>query len=171
MFDLCRKPMRVFLCVVSIAMLSACGRAWNDPYPLAERGENILYSAFTNRPKHLDPVQSYAEDEATFLYQIYEPPLQYHYLNRPYELIPGAAAQMPRISRFDADGQPLPEAAPNAQVAHSVYEVRVRKASSISRMRRLRRGAMVPPRMCRCLPTCWTRRKACAIFRSPVRAS
>ena len=127
MFALGRSLMRVFLCFIIIATLSACGRAWNDPYPLAERGENILYSAFTNRPKHLDPVQSYAEDEATFLYQIYEPPLQYHYLKRPYELIPGSAAQMPRISRFDADGQPLPDAAPNAQVAHSVYEVRIKE--------------------------------------------
>src|SRR5690606_24406288 len=54
------------------ALLAACGSAWNDPYPAAEAGKNILYSAFTNRPKHLDPVQSYAEDEATFLYQIYE---------------------------------------------------------------------------------------------------
>lgn len=126
MFDLRRTPLRVFLCVISVALLSACGRAWNDPYPLAERGKNILYSAFTNQPKHLDPVQSYTEDEATFLYQIYEPPLQYHYLNRPYELIPGSAAQMPVISRFDADGQTLPDDAPNAQVARSVYEVRIK---------------------------------------------
>ncbi len=126
MFDLRRTPLRVFLCAISVALLSACGRAWNDPYPLAERGKNILYSAFTNQPKHLDPVQSYAEDEATFLYQIYEPPLQYHYLNRPYELIPGSAAQMPVISRLDADGQTLPDDAPNAQVARSVYEVRIK---------------------------------------------
>ena len=56
---------------------------WNDPYPAADRGRNILYSAFTDRPKHLDPVQSYSEDEITFTAQIYQPPLQYHYLKRP----------------------------------------------------------------------------------------
>lgn len=107
-------------------MLSACGSAWNDPYPAAESGENILYSAFTNRPKHLDPVQSYSEDEATFLYQIYEPPLQYHYLKRPYEVIPGSAERMPTLSRYGRDGQLLPDDAPVTDVAYSVYEVKVR---------------------------------------------
>ena len=74
-----------------LASLSGCGPVWNDPYPAAERGGNILYTAFSQRPKHLDPVQSYSEDEATFLYQIYEPPLQYHYLKRPFQLQVAAA--------------------------------------------------------------------------------
>lgn len=109
------------------ALLAACGQAWNDPYPAAERGRNILYTAFTDRPKHLDPVQSYSEDEATFLYQIYEPPLQYHYLKRPYALEPGSAAAMPIVRRFDVQGRELPESAPAEQVARSVYEVRIRE--------------------------------------------
>lgn len=108
-------------------LLSACGQAWNDPYPAAERGRNILYTAFTDRPKHLDPVQSYSEDEATFLYQIYEPPLQYHYLKRPYALVPGSAAEMPRVRRFDAQGRELPADAPAERVARSEYEVRIRE--------------------------------------------
>ena len=109
------------------ALLAACGSAWNDPYPVAEAGKNILYSAFTNRPKHLDPVQSYAEDEATFLYQIYEPPLQYHYLKRPYSLIPGSAAQMPVLTRYDKDGVRLADDAPVEQVAYTVYDIRIRE--------------------------------------------
>ena len=117
--------MIVSLCVC--VTLVGCGRAWNDPYPAGEGSENVLYSAFTNRPKHLDPVQSYAEDEATFLYQIYEPPLQYHYLKRPYVLQPGVAAQLPRISRYDAQGALLPEDVPNDQVAYSLYEVNIRR--------------------------------------------
>ena len=60
-----------------LVLLVACGSEQNDPYPNAERGQNILYSAFTERPKHLDPVQSYTEDEIVFTAQIYEPPLQY----------------------------------------------------------------------------------------------
>ena len=56
-------------------LLCACATELNDPYPMAERGQNIFYGAFTERPKHLDPVQSYSEDEASFLYQIVEPPL------------------------------------------------------------------------------------------------
>jgi ABC-type transport system substrate-binding protein len=107
-------------------LLAACGQVWNDPYPAAERGQNIMYTAFTDRPKHLDPVQSYSEDEATFLYQIYEPPLQYHYLKRPYRLIPGSAAEMPVVHRYDAAGRALPAGAPAERVARSVYEIRIR---------------------------------------------
>ena len=59
-----------------LLLLTACGSEQNDPYPRAERGQNILYSAFTERPKHLDPVQSYTDDEITFTAQIDAPPLQ-----------------------------------------------------------------------------------------------
>ena len=50
-------------------LLAACGNEQNDPYPASERGQNILYTAFLERPKHLDPVQSYSEDENTFIGQ------------------------------------------------------------------------------------------------------
>ncbi|MEW6689486.1 MAG: ABC transporter substrate-binding protein [Pseudomonadota bacterium] len=82
--------------LLSFALLGGCGVVWNDPYPAAERGQNILYSVFGERPKHLDPAQSYTSDEAVFTRQVYEPPLQYHYLKRPYELIPLTAAAIPQ---------------------------------------------------------------------------
>ena len=91
--------MRVFrlACLSLCFLLAACGSEQNDPYPLGERGKNILYAAFTERPKHLDPVQSYTEDEITFTAQIYEPPLQYHYLKRPHIFV-GADLAMFRPS-------------------------------------------------------------------------
>ncbi len=111
--------------ILAVALtLAACGEVWNDPYPASERGQNILYSAFTERPKHLDPVQSYSEDEATFNAQIYEPPLQYHYLKRPYELIPLTAQSVPRPQYLDAAGRELAPDSPD--VAFSVYEIRIR---------------------------------------------
>jgi len=117
---------RLVVLLVSAMLSSACGSgAWNDPYPVAERGQNVLYSAFTERPKHLDPVQSYSEDEAVFLYQIVEPPLEYHYLKRPYELRPGSA-QLPVIRRFDAAGQLLADDADAALVASTVFDISVR---------------------------------------------
>ncbi len=85
--------MRVLL--FAVLLLAGCGEVWNDPYPAAERGGNTLYTAFTERPKHLDPAQSYTSDEALFTRQVYEPPLQYHYLKRPYELIPLTAQVLP----------------------------------------------------------------------------
>jgi ABC-type transport system substrate-binding protein len=107
-------------------LLSACGPVWNDPYPAADRGKNVLYSAFTERPKHLDPVQSYSEDEITFTAQVYEPPLQYHYLKRPYELTPGTAVEVPRPRYLDAQGRPLPDAADAAKIAFTDYVIRIR---------------------------------------------
>ena len=106
-------------------MATGCGQVWNDPYPAAERGENILYSAFTQRPKHLDPVQSYSEDEATFLYQIYEPPLQYHYLKRPFQLGTATARAMPVVRQYDESGHLLPADVDPAKVARSEYEIQI----------------------------------------------
>jgi len=96
-----------------LAVLAGCAEVWNDPYPAAERGANILYAAFTERPKHLDPVQSYTEDEARFTQQVYEPPLQYHYLKRPYELIPLTAVEVPRAVELEGG-------------KHTQYTIRIR---------------------------------------------
>ena len=85
-----------------LAFVGGCGGPWNNPYPARERGRNILYSAFVERPKHLDPVQSYAENEYVFIAQIYMPPLQYHYLRRPYELIPFGAAEDRKSTRLNS---------------------------------------------------------------------
>ena len=84
------------IALILLVFLAGCGEIWNEPYPADERGKNILYSSFAERPKHLDPVQSYTEDEARFTQQVYEPPLQYHYLKRPYELTPLTAVEIPK---------------------------------------------------------------------------
>ena len=92
--------MRIFLIFLAVfsALATGCGEVWNDPYPAAERGKSILYTSFVERPKHLDPVQSYTEDEAQFTQQVYEPLLQYHYLKRPYELIPLDRRRVPEAA-------------------------------------------------------------------------
>lgn len=117
----------LFLCLVwATLLLTACGKVWNEPYPAAERGQNILYTAFTERPKHLDPVQSYSEDEITFTAQIYEPPLQYHYLKRPYQLIPLTAVAVPQPAYFDAAGRPLPADAEASRIAFTDYVIEIK---------------------------------------------
>ena len=113
-------------CLSVFLLLAACSSEQNDPYPLSERGKNIYYAAFTERPKHLDPVQSYTEDEITFTAQIYEPLLQYHYLKRPYTLIPATAEAVPVPRYYDAGGKALPADAPASDIAHSIYEIRIR---------------------------------------------
>lgn len=109
---------------VLAVILGGCGVEWNNPYPAQDGGKNILYSAFTERPKHLDPVQSYSEDEAEFNAQIYEPPLQYHYLKRPYTLIPLSAESVPRPRTVDSSGRDVPADSPRA--AYTLYEIRIR---------------------------------------------
>jgi ABC-type transport system substrate-binding protein len=116
---------RLALSIVTL-LLAACGSEQNDPYPASERGGNILYSAFSERPKHLDPVQSYSEDEGVFTAQIYEPPLQYHYLKRPYALIPASAQTVPLPRYYDAQGRELPADAASETIATSVYDIELR---------------------------------------------
>ena len=100
--------------------------ALNNPYSSDEKGGNILYSSFEERPKHLDPVQSYFENEIRFTAQIYMPPLQYHYLKRPYQLIPFAASAMPKVIYYDTDDQVLSPQANPSSVARTRYEVSIR---------------------------------------------
>src|SRR5688572_31921854 len=104
---------RLRILLILLLFLGGCGDVWNDPYPAAERGKNILYSSFIERPKHLDPVQSYTEDEARFTQQVYEAPLQYHYLKRPYELAPLTAVEIPKARTVEGG-------------RYTVYEVRIR---------------------------------------------
>ncbi len=108
--------MRLLFVAALASTLAACSEVWNDPYPAADRGKDILYTAFVDRPKHLDPVQSYTEDEARFTQQIYEPPLQYHYLKEPYTLVPLTAQAMPVVRRIET-----------AAGAASVYEIRIQR--------------------------------------------
>jgi len=119
--------MRLFLIFILPASLAACGvPPWNSPYPAADEGGNITYSSFAERPKHLDPAQSYSSNEITFTGQIYEPPLQYHYLKRPYTLIPLAAAELPKTLFLDAESKPLPADSVPEKIAFSVVEIHIK---------------------------------------------
>ena len=110
-----------------LLLLAACdGGLWNNPYPATDAGRSILYTAFTERPKHLDPAQAYSENEYEFLANIYAPPLQYHYLKRPYQLVPLAASEMPRVSYLDILHHALPDTAPADKIAYSVYEIHIK---------------------------------------------
>jgi len=108
-------------------VVCACGdQPWNSPYPGTQVDESIYYSSFAERPKHLDPVSSYSENEALFNAQIYEPVVQYHFLKRPYELIPLTGVKVPRAQYFDAAGARLPDDAPVDEVATVVYRIAIR---------------------------------------------
>ena len=115
-----------WLCLACALLLFGCDQGeWNNPYPEEDSYKNILYTSFSERPKHLDPAQSYSANEYAFIAQIYEPPLQYHYLKRPYQLIPLTATEVPRPRFFAANGQQLAQDTPVEQIAYSLYDIRI----------------------------------------------
>jgi oligopeptide transport system substrate-binding protein len=118
------KKVRFTILLVFLFTLG-CGIP-NNPYRAEETGENIFYSTFREPPKHLDPAVSYSAGEYRFLQQVYEPPLQYHYLKRPYELITLTAAAVPEPVYYGQDGAVLEgDPAPEA-VQRVVYQVRIK---------------------------------------------
>jgi len=111
----------------ALIMIAGCTDGpWNNPYPDHQTRRNIYYDSFEERPKHLDPVSSYSANEYVFLGQIYEPPLQYHFLQRPYRLVPLTATSVPEARYFDSDGNALEDDAPPEQVHRAVYRITLR---------------------------------------------
>jgi ABC-type transport system substrate-binding protein len=115
----------LLLGAVLLAGLAACN---NSPYELGAAKQNTLYNSFDERsPRYLDPIASYANPESVYTYQIYESPYGYHYLKRPYELVPKAAERIVKPYYLDKDGKRLPDDAPVDQIAQSVYDVPIKR--------------------------------------------
>ena len=93
---------------VGMALLAALGACMaaagctNNPYPHADRDQKVLYSSFHEAPKTLDPAVAYTTAEHVITGNVYDTLLEYHYLARPYRLIPGLAVSVPK-------GQDLPD--------------------------------------------------------------
>lgn len=118
------SQLRILLLLLAGALLVACKDSiWNNPYPGSQDGQSILYTFFAERPKHLDPAVAYSANEYTLLGQIYEPPFQYHYLKRPYTLVPLTATAMPVIEYYDDQGNKLPEGATNVAYTDYIIEI------------------------------------------------
>lgn len=125
----CYHSVIYFILMILLATLGLSGcddRPLNNPYPRAEDDANILYSSFSEPPKTLDPAKSYSSNEYIFIAQIYEPPLQYDYLKRPYTLIPLTATSMPTQQYLDEKGQVLPANVSFDKVAYTDYIIEIK---------------------------------------------
>jgi ABC-type transport system substrate-binding protein len=76
----------------------------NNPYPGADDALKIRYSALSSPPKTLDPAVTYSALEHSITANVYETLLEYHYLKRPYTLMPGLARTVPE-PRHLGDGR------------------------------------------------------------------
>ncbi|MGZ8136964.1 MAG: ABC transporter substrate-binding protein, partial [Methylococcaceae bacterium] len=107
--------------------LVACQTELNNPYSEDEGTQAVLYQSFSERPKHLDPAIAYSENEYAFIAQIYEPPLQYHYLKRPYQLIPLTASKMPEVIYLDQQKRRLEQDAVTEKIAFTDYVIDIQR--------------------------------------------
>ena len=130
MKNLCRKiPHHYFRLGVNLLgistvclALSACdGQPWNNPHG-DEPQSSILYSSFSERPKYLDPARAYSSNEYSFLGQVYEPVLQYHYLKRPYQLAPLTARTMPQQTYLDKNGREVQK----SDADYVIYDIKIK---------------------------------------------
>ncbi|MGY6277782.1 ABC transporter substrate-binding protein [Methylomonas sp. MgM2] len=121
------STIRSSLLALSILSQAACDVSeLNNPYPAADRGKAIMYSSFSERPKHLDPAVAYSSNEYGFIGQIYEPPLQYDYLKRPYQLQAATAVGLPEMHYLDRHGNKLADTADPKDIAYSEYLITIK---------------------------------------------
>ena len=116
----------LFLIVIAAITITSCDGPWNNPYSADEDGQSVYYVAYLTPPKHLDPAQSYFSHELEMLGNIYEAPLDYHYLKRPYALIPLTATTIPKPVYFDKENKLLPGDPSGDDVHRAQYNVQVR---------------------------------------------
>jgi ABC-type transport system substrate-binding protein len=92
-----------------LPLLATCT---NNPYPDADDARAIFYTFFDDPPKTLDPQVAYSVNDHAVIGNVYDTLLEYHYLKRPYTLIPGLLEEIPQ-----------PEPQPDGRVA---YRLRLR---------------------------------------------
>jgi ABC-type transport system substrate-binding protein len=114
------------IALIASLSLGACNRVINEPVRGDLLGENVLFVSYQQSPKHLDSVASYASNETPWTYAVYEPPLKYHYLKRPYTLLPKTLTALPGLTFLDKEGRELPADAPTETIATSIYTLKVK---------------------------------------------
>ena len=86
---------------LAATVLAACG---NDPYPGADADRKVVYLPFSEPPKTLDPQVAYSTTDHVVTGAVYDTLLEYHFLERPYRLIPGLADVRAGAGAVRADG-------------------------------------------------------------------
>lgn len=101
---------RTALVGLGLAAALLVGSCTNNPYPASDAGKKIYYSSFSEAPRTLDPAVAYDVSSQQVTGNIYSTLLEYHYLKRPYMLIPALATSVPK-----------PEPRPGGRVAYHFH--------------------------------------------------
>lgn len=120
-----RKRTVCIIGLLALFALTGANAQWNNPHR-SNGANNTVHSAFTEAPKTLDPARAYSSNEFVFIANIYEPPLQYHYLKRPYTLVPLTTSVMPEVTFYDKKMRRLPDNTDPNTVAYTVYDIYIR---------------------------------------------
>ncbi|HMB00976.1 MAG TPA: hypothetical protein VKS21_08310, partial [Spirochaetota bacterium] len=104
----------------------------NNPYKDEITASNVLLSAYSTKIKYVDPVRSYYSYETKVIDQIYESLFEYHYLKRPFKVIPNLAANLPqpvtkKISLQLYQGKNSPQLFKKQTVKAVSYTVNIKK--------------------------------------------
>jgi len=126
----CKARVLVLMLSVMFWVASYSCAAWasaqlNNPYAEDEGEQAVLYESFSERPKHMDPAVAYSSNEYAFIAQIYEPPFQYHYLKRPYQVVPLTATRMPDVIYLNQKGDKLEQGANDNDIAFTDYMIEI----------------------------------------------
>ncbi len=88
---------RSIIGVMGIALVAvAIAACSNDPYPASDSSKRVIYSNFDDPPRTLDPAVAYSTTDHMVTGNVYDTLLEYHFLKRPFSLIPGLAAEIPK---------------------------------------------------------------------------
>lgn len=112
------------LWAAALTLLRECG---NNPWEDGAAAQNALFTTITAEIRNLDPASSNYTHEFAILDNIVEAPLAYHYLKRPYALIPMLLEELPVPVFYDRVGRVLEGDPPAEQVARTEYTLRLRR--------------------------------------------
>jgi ABC-type transport system substrate-binding protein len=84
------------LLALLLLVVPVCITCSNNPYSDADAELRVRYRVLPSSPKTIDPAVNYSALEHAITANVYETLLEYHYLKRPYELMPGLASALPR---------------------------------------------------------------------------
>lgn len=117
----------LFTAGLGLAVSNMAFEPLNAPRELSRYDQNTLFSSFSGTsPKTLDPQVSYSNDETPYTYHVYDTLYSYHYLKRPYEIVPRVARALPQVAFLDARGKALSGKAA-AEAALTRFTIPIRK--------------------------------------------